>query len=246
LVTAADATASVQPERRGPSRPARQQHLVRTPRHLCGGTVRHPSEGHPMASKRPRKRSTRKSAAKTAVEQQTVRGSEWELSDEQVEIALQTGEQAGLLEDYFGREEYDELRQLAREAAARGVRGGPRVLILPGIMGSKLGRPRAGWFDDVVWIDPVDIIAGNLRQLALPPRIATNRAIRPLGVILFSYLKLKLRLRSAGYDADFFPFDWRISIDELGVQLRQRIAEDDPDGHGRVSIVAHSMGGLVA
>src|SRR5690606_26702536 len=36
------------------------------------------------------------------------------------------------------------------------------------------------------------------------------------------------------------------SIDELGTLLTRRIAEDDPNGHGRVSIVAHSMGGLVA
>ncbi len=198
-----------------------------------------------MGSKRTRKRVARKSAGEPAGEQ-PLRHSEWELSDEQVEIALQTGEHAGLLEDYFGREEYQELQQLAREAAARSVRGGPRVLILPGIMGSKLGRERAGWFDDVVWIDPVDVIAGRLRQLALPPTNAQNRAIEPLGVILFAYLKLKLRLRSAGYDADFFPFDWRQSIDELGAALTRRIAEDDPNGHGRVSIVAHSMGGLVA
>src|SRR5690606_11381134 len=119
-----------------------------------------------------------------------LRYSEWELSDDQVEIALQTGEHAGLREDYFGREEYEELRQLARQAAARSVRGGPRVLILPGSMGSKLGRERSGWFDDVIWIDPVDVIAGKLRQLTLPPTNAKNRAIQPLGVILFSYLKL--------------------------------------------------------
>ena len=198
-----------------------------------------------MASRRSGKRAARTSATQVA-EQEQLRYSEWELSDDQVEIALQTGEHAGLLEDYFGREEYEELRQLARQAAARSVRGGPRVLILPGIMGSKLGRERSGWFDDVIWIDPVDVIAGKLRQLTLPPTNAKNRAIQPLGVILFSYLKLKLRLRSAGYDADFFPYDWRQSIDVLGAQLAQRIRQEDPNGHGRVSIVAHSMGGLVS
>src|SRR5690606_12636790 len=61
-----------------------------------------------------------------------------------------------------------------------------------------------------------------------------------------SCLKLKLRLRSAGYDADFCPYDWRQSIDVLGAQLAQRIRQEDPNGHGRVSIVAHSMGGLVS
>jgi hypothetical protein len=55
--------------------------------------------------------------------------SEFELKNETMETALQTGEHAGLLEDCFGPENYAELRQLSREAAARGVRGGPRVLI---------------------------------------------------------------------------------------------------------------------
>src|SRR5687767_13390489 len=76
--------------------------------------------------------------------------SEFELSNEQIESALRTGDDAGLLEDYFGADEYTELRRLARDASARGVRGGPKVLILPGIMGSKIGKPgRFSVFDDV-------------------------------------------------------------------------------------------------
>jgi hypothetical protein len=67
--------------------------------------------------------------------------SEFELSNEHIEASLRTGEDSGLLEDYFGPEEYAQLRQLARDASARRVRGGPRVLILPGIMGSKIGKP---------------------------------------------------------------------------------------------------------
>jgi hypothetical protein len=37
--------------------------------------------------------------------------SEFELKNEAVETALQTGEHAGLLEDYFGPEQYAELRR---------------------------------------------------------------------------------------------------------------------------------------
>src|SRR5690349_468263 len=62
-----------------------------------------------------------------------------ELPDTTVEEALRTGENQALLEDLFGTAGYAELRGLAREAAARSVRGGERVLIVPGIMGSKLG-----------------------------------------------------------------------------------------------------------
>ena len=163
----------------------------------------------------------------------------FELTNEQIETALQTGEYAGVLEDYFGSEEYAELRQLAREAAAQPARRGPKVLILPGIMGSTIGRRRTAFFDDVYWFDPIDIAAGRLTRLALPG----GATLEALGVILFAYLKLKLRLRIGGYDADFYPFDWRRSIADLGKELAGVL---DSSGGDNVSIVAHSMGGLVA
>jgi hypothetical protein len=55
--------------------------------------------------------------------------------------------------------------------------------------------------------------ADGLRELALP---GTGTRLQALGVILFAYLKLKLRLRAAGYDADFHPFDWRQSLVRVG------------------------------
>ena len=164
----------------------------------------------------------------------------YELKDEEVERALQTGEYAGLLEDYFGPEAYAELRQLKRDAAARTLRGAPRVLILPGIMGSRLGRARRLLpFDDITWVDPVDIAAGRLKRLALPD----GGRHRACGVLLIAYLRLKLRLQRAGYDAEFHPFDWRRSIDELGAELKAKLKGRDGEG---TALVAHSMGGLVA
>jgi pimeloyl-ACP methyl ester carboxylesterase len=165
---------------------------------------------------------------------------EFELRNEVIESALRTGEYQGLLEDYFGADNYAELRQLSREAAARGVRGGPKVFILPGIMGSTIGTPRfIGLFHDLYWFDPVDIAAGRLSQLALSG--AANRFVA-VGVMLITYLRLKLRLQIAGYDASFHPFDWRLSTTALGAQLVERLQEIDGD----VDLVAHSMGGLVA
>lgn len=163
----------------------------------------------------------------------------FQLEDAEVERALQTGEYAGLLEDYFGPEQYAELRQLKRDAAARTTRGGPKVLLLPGIMGSKIGRHRVGPFDDTIWVDPIDIARGRLGNLALPD----GGKYSAIGVMLIAYLKLKLRLDRAGYDADFYPFDWRRSIDELGDQLKEKLKGRQGDS---VSLVAHSMGGLVA
>lgn len=152
-----------------------------------------------------------------------------------VERALVTGEEAGLLEDLFGERGYAELRQLAREATARPTRGGTRVLILPGIMGSKLGPP-----GDEIWLDFFDIALGRLSDLSLAK--GSNPNIEPLGVLLTAYLKLKYRLRIGGYNADFWPFDWRASVADSGKRLAVAIDAERSEVH----LVAHSMGGLVA
>lgn len=106
--------------------------------------------------------------------------SEFSLTNAEIERALRTGEHAGLLEDYFGPEQYAELRELARDASTRAVRGGDKVLILPGIMGSKIGRRGAiGLFDDVYWFDPIDVARGRLADLALEePATASTRSAR--------------------------------------------------------------------
>ena len=69
-----------------------------------------------------------------------------------------------------------------------------------------------------------------------------TKEMRAMGVLLFTYAKLKLQLRIHGYDASFHPYDWRLGLDELGAQLASRIAAADKP----VNLVAHSMGGLVA
>lgn len=168
------------------------------------------------------------------------------LKDDYVEEALVTGEHRDLLEAYFGEQAYEDLQILATRARSAKTRGGPRVLILPGIMGSKLGKRKARlFFDDTIWIDPADIIAGNLRQLSL---VDGRKDIKPLGVILFAYLKLKLRLKQAGFDADFYPFDWRQSIPVLGKELADQVRKETGQKSGRqhLYLVAHSMGGLVS
>lgn len=160
------------------------------------------------------------------------------LHDSEVVAQLRSGENAAVLSAYFGEAEYRELRKLAQLAAKRRTRGGPRVLILPGIMGSKIGTP--GRFrDDVLWLDPVEVMAGKLLDLALPK----GKNLKAVGVMLFGYLKLKLHLQIAGFDASFHPYDWRQSIDTLGGELATRIRKERSRS---VMLVAHSMGGLVA
>jgi len=164
--------------------------------------------------------------------------SPYRFHDDRLEELLANGEQQALLVQYFGEEQYEALSNLARKATKRSVRGAERVLILPGIMGSKLGFQGALW-DDVIWLDPLDIVAGQLKLL----KLGAKRRIDALGVILFVYLRLKLSLRASGFDADFHPYDWRKGVAELGAGLKARI---EADRAPKVHLVAHSMGGLVA
>jgi hypothetical protein len=158
----------------------------------------------------------------------------------EAEARLRSGEDDPALREYLGDERFRELQSLARQAAETKRRGekGPRVYVLPGIMGSTLGRKRK-LLDDTLWVDPFEIAAGRLTLLALPDGGRNT----PLGVLLVAYLKLKLTLEAAGFDADFHPFDWRQGVDTLGAELMQRIEVDPAE---RVALVAHSMGGLVS
>jgi pimeloyl-ACP methyl ester carboxylesterase len=162
-------------------------------------------------------------------------------SDVQAQALLASGEHRQELTAFFGEREYGELQYLARRAAgcARAARAG-RVLIIPGIMGSQLGFDRPSpQPPDLLWVDAADIGAGRLRAL----RMDAAAPVRTMGVVLFSYLRLRLHLVARGFDVACVDYDWRLGIGVLGEQLAQRI-EAEP--HENVHLVAHSMGGLVS
>ena len=161
------------------------------------------------------------------------------LHDDEVERLLASGERRAELTALLGDAAYRELSALARRAAARRGAAGPRVYVLPGLMGSRIGS-RGRLLDDVLWVDLLEIAAGHLTRLALP----AGARLAPLGAILLNTLKLKLSLRVAGFDARMHPYDWRSSVSGLADELNQRIA-DEHDGTP-VMLVGHSMGGLVA
>ena len=171
-------------------------------------------------------------------------GSDWAFhaSNAAVFDALVHGRHRDSLSEFFGAAGYELLAPLARAAHKVKPRKGPRVLVVPGMMGSRLSdlsaarSPRS--HGRLLWIDPQSIAGGRLRDLALPSR----RPIRARGVLLTSYAKLKLSLSLAGFDARFFAYDWRLGIDEIGASLAAAIA-----AAGRPTVlVAHSMGALAA
>jgi pimeloyl-ACP methyl ester carboxylesterase len=162
--------------------------------------------------------------------------------DERVMISLLAAPapNEGLVE-YFGADLHAELARLARLTIERPA--GPdarRVYVLPGIMGSQLGIARGGGKpNDILWLDPIDFQLGRLSDLKFGPH---SRVIA-LGAMNYTYLKLTLSLRAAGFDAVLLDYDWRRDVATLGKQLAGRIAAD---GRDDVALVAHSMGGLVA
>lgn len=161
-----------------------------------------------------------------------------------LESFLASGSHRRELTGYFGERDYHRLAGLARQQqklnTLRGDTPLPRVYVLPGILGSQLGRDRKPPLPaDLLWIDPIDVIAGALTALRLPD----GEALHPLGVIAYTYMGLKLRLGVAGFDVRLFDYDWRQDVVQLGMTLADAIAADPAP---RISIVAHSLGGLVA
>jgi pimeloyl-ACP methyl ester carboxylesterase len=142
--------------------------------------------------------------------------------------ALAASTHVGSLREYFGAAAYSELQELAAAAKNARARAAPRVLILPGMMGSRLGG----------WIDPAQIAAVGLTDLKLNPR----KPLKVNGVLLLAYARLMLSLKAVGWDVEFYPYDWRQGLDKLGSALAARIAADATPA----ILIAHSMGGLVA
>jgi pimeloyl-ACP methyl ester carboxylesterase len=156
-----------------------------------------------------------------------------------VEQMLCSGERRRELMAYFGEPEYTALQTMAVAAAA--VTPDPErcVIVVPGLMGSQLhlerDRPAP---DDVLWLDPVDISQGQLSLLAMP-----GAPVMAGGPVLHGYLRMKLALLAAGYTVHCFAYDWRRDITESAAALARQVSSESARD---LSIVAHSMGGLVA
>lgn len=161
-----------------------------------------------------------------------------DLHEDQILSLLRSGAHGALLSAYFGDTAYRELSQLAKIAATRSNPRGKLVFVLPGTMGSRLGSMQRRT-SSLLWLHPVAIAQGGLSQLALPG----PKSLRALGVMLPGYLKLRLTLAIAGFRPVFHPFDWRADLETLARALSRSI---EKSGAGKVLIVAHSMGGLVA
>lgn len=157
----------------------------------------------------------------------------------QVEQWLVSGEHRRELHAYFGESEYSSLRTLAI-AAARVTPDPERVVFfVPGIMGTQLAsareRPEP---DNLLWLDPSDIHHGNLKLLTIP-----GATLIASGPVLYTWLPLKLALAAAGYTMRCFVYDWRLDMNDSTAALA---AELGACTAGQISLIGHSMGGLIA
>ena len=153
--------------------------------------------------------------------------------------ALAEGRHAPVLQAYFGPAAYGELSILAQKALSTTVDpNAPLVYLLPGLLGSKLGRTH-GDQSELIWLDPAKVMNGQLMQLVS----GKHSDIHALGVMLPSCLKLALTLRCAGLPVKLYAYDWRCSLLQLGQQLAQDMLLNP---NRNIQIVGHSMGGLVA
>lgn len=157
----------------------------------------------------------------------------------QIESWLVTGEHRRELTAWFGEKEYRFLQQLALAAAAVPQDPERCVYYVPGLMGSQLGAARERPLpDNLLWLDPGDIHQGALQRLAVPGETLTVP-----GPVLYGYLPMKFALQAAGYTVRCFAYDWRLNIADMGAALAARLVAETAR---ELSVVAHSMGGLVA
>lgn len=130
-------------------------------------------------------------------------------------------------------------------AAPTRPKNAPIVFYLPGIMGSHLSiRPQGQNTGDRIWFDPFDLAAGGIYSLKIDmPNIYAD------GLIEHYYGDLQQYLATQ-YEVIPFPYDWRLSLEDLAQKLADFIEEklkalDTPQQQRPVNILAHSMGGLV-
>ena len=141
------------------------------------------------------------------------------------------GEERGVLVD---------VARIIEEPTHRGDR--PRLLLIPGVMGSRLEVDYGDVRDDrweSVWFSYGALIDGHFQDLGYD-----EHEVRAAGVMEAGYGDF-VREMSRSYDVHLFPYDWRESLWFSGRALADRIGALLESSSEPLHVVAHSMGGLV-
>lgn len=156
------------------------------------------------------------------------------------------GEVQKALRTFFGANLFDPILAAVLKRRGAATADPQTVVIIPGVLGTHLldhggpGAPRRLWLD---LRDP-----GAVRDLRMTPGLTDEEDrdavagvdVRTGELLVEGYGLLSIYLRHVwGMNVVPFPYDWRRSIDVNARRLRAVLAA------GPVSVVAHSMGGLV-
>ena len=191
-------------------------------------------------------------SARALSEREFIRQFNEALTPEQLAALLRdpTPEEERALRTYLGPERY---RRLYVQAQALGPSRGARpvegnVVVLPGIMGSELTVADMAQNQTLVWASLPRIYAGWLAQLRLDtdgksPFDSAYTAFAS-NVMNKYYGELVLRL-SRRWKARAFWYDWRRGLNSAAADLEHFLRHEEFEGQP-VTLVAHSMGGLVA
>ena len=145
-----------------------------------------------------------------------------------------------LTRNFYSPEEQAWLQEKEQQATLAVKRSGtkPVAVLLPGILGSSIGDKNGD-----VWLRLLGLPGGGVAKLRLPDA-GKYTATGVHGLLYSAYKPTELALKAAGYETHLYGYDWRQSIPELGKALALWLKAKFPNRP--VSLVAHSMGGLVA
>jgi len=118
------------------------------------------------------------------------------------------------------------------------------IVFIPGIMGTELYEIENDGSKDTLWI-PEDEDVFEIKKLFLTKegKVPTDSNVK-IGEPLDKYYgKIIRKLRMAGYRVHTFGYDWRLDNNYNANQLEKFINGEKID---KFSILAHSMGGLIA
>ncbi|NDJ54948.1 MAG: alpha/beta fold hydrolase [Chloroflexi bacterium] len=152
----------------------------------------------------------------------------------------------------FGRRAEEIRRNLSEESKSH-REGDSLIIVLPGFIASNLvdtADPTRDDDDRMLWLNPGTFIRGDLNKLDLADDGLNNLdpavRIEAQGIVWPFFAKMVLRLQR-DFEVATFPYDWRLPTPLVAQQLMDYIdARLHDSSHDQVTLVAHSLGGLVA